>query len=556
MKSKNLSAVSVIVVSMLFFLTFHVHAASAQIKRLGGSDRYQTCSQIVNEGWKTSDYAVIVNGENYPDALSASVLAKKYNAPILLTQDNVLDSNAQYQIKRLGVTKVFIVGGTFVVKPSVENELRKMGISTERFSGADRNETSVAVAKQIGTDNGIILTTDSDFTDALSIAPIAAKLQMPIILMPDNFMPSSVSNFISGKTIPKTYVLGGESLTTGKDLISNSIVSKFQNVQKITGSNKYERNINIIDTFADKIDFSNVCFAYSEKFADALSGSTYAALKGNPIILLGDKPSNYTEIFLKNKGISISNVNILGGSAGIKDDVVSDVMSGNITTNLDDYTMQESKLADVNGDGIEEKVELYKKNRRGYYDYKIIIKNNNTDEIIGMLDREGDLLVEASLYCCDFDNNGVKDIGIRYKYGHGNTACRIYTFNKNILKSILEIGNGNSFKVPEYVLNVKWIEDSKIQVVLNKPNSQKVFLCNNLDKNTQLHFWGTGVQTSFTTGEDGIGAINTNEVIVSPEGNDLLTIQLIYMWDKTSNEWFVKDWKGISNDTNITEITN
>lgn len=61
----------------------------------------------------TSDYAILVNGENFPDALSASVLAKKYNAPILLTGSSSLDDTASNQLTRLKVKKVFIVGGKY-----------------------------------------------------------------------------------------------------------------------------------------------------------------------------------------------------------------------------------------------------------------------------------------------------------------------------------------------------------------------------------------------------------------------------------------------------------
>lgn len=566
MKIKILSVVSVITISMLFLLTSHVNAASAQIKRLGGNDRYQTCSQIVNEGWKTSECAVIVNGENYPDALSASVLAKKYNAPILLTQGDSLDSNAQYQIKRLGVKKVFIVGGTFVVKPSIENELNKLGVTTtERFSGADRNETSIAVAKQIGTDNGIILTTDSDFTDALSIAPIAAKLQMPIILMPRDSMPSSVSNFISGRNISKTYVLNGQDLITGQDLISDSVISKFPNVQEITGSDKYERNINIIDTFADKIDFSNICFAYSEKFPDALSGSAFAALKGNPIILRGDTSSNYTKIFLKNKGISINNLYIFGGNAGVKDDLVKNILSGDMSSDLDGYDIQEDELADVNGDGTEEKVQLYSKLTESnyYYDYKIVVRNKDTDKIIGAFDGVEDSWVKASLYCSDFNNDGIKDIGIKYTSGHGNTICNVYTFKKNILKSILVYGNANSPKAPYGVVDVKCIENSKVQVRLKSdPNSQKVFLCNNVNKGDSLYFWFSSCGMSFDTDENGIGCVNMTETLSSctndefAQPSNLFNVQLTYIWDKTLNKWVIKDWKGILDNTDVTQITN
>lgn len=318
MRRKLISFSSAFVIALMFIAS-SAKAAPAETKRLWGNDRYQTCSQIVNEGWQSSEYAILVNGENFPDALSASILAKKYNAPILLTQKNSLDSNTQDQLKRLGVKKVFIVGGPGVVGSVVQSDLDKMGIAVERFYGADRNETSVAVAKQIGTDNGIILTTDSDYTDALSVAPIAAKLQIPIILVPKDSTPSSIVNFISGKNIDKTYVLGGQ------DIISETVASKFPNVQRIDGDDKYIRNFNIITSFSNNVDFNNVVLASANNFPDALSGSAFAALNGNPIILVGNNSNYYIDNLIGNKGTK--KVYVLGGQASVKDGVVNDTVN-------------------------------------------------------------------------------------------------------------------------------------------------------------------------------------------------------------------------------------
>jgi putative cell wall-binding protein len=59
-----------------------------EFTRLGRLDRYETSAQIAAKGWGKSDYAVIANDENFPGALSAAPLAKKHNAPILLTQSD------------------------------------------------------------------------------------------------------------------------------------------------------------------------------------------------------------------------------------------------------------------------------------------------------------------------------------------------------------------------------------------------------------------------------------------------------------------------------------
>lgn len=335
MFNKKLLAITVALGIVSFSIT-NV-SAQTQTKRLWGNNRYETGASIVKDGWQTNSYyAVIVNGENFPDALSAAPLAQKFNAPILLTEDNNLNSNTAEQLKRLNVKNVIIVGGQGVVSTNVEKAINDLGIQTTRYKGEDRGETSVKVASQIGARNGIIVAIDDDYTDALSAAPIAASLQMPIILVSKNTVTSSLRNFILMNNIPKTYILGDTSI------ISDTVANMFPNVQRITGSDKYERNINVIKAFENNMNFSNVCVAYSEQFADALSGSVFAAANRNPIILIGDEVESCTDNFVKNKLSSIKNITVLGGSAGIKDNLVSKLVSGssgssdNNSVNLND----------------------------------------------------------------------------------------------------------------------------------------------------------------------------------------------------------------------------
>lgn len=302
-------------------LSISVKADSWKIKRLYGSNRYETCSKIAEEGWNTSNYAVIVNGENFPDAMSASVLAKKYNAPILLTESEKLNSNTYSEINRLKVKTVFIVGGTGAVSASVENKLQDMKIQTKRFSGINRNATSVDVANQIGTSNGIILTIDDDYRDALSAAPIAAKLQMPIILVPKYNIPYSVMNFVKTRDIPKTFIIGD------KDLISDNVSYGFPNVQRITGKDKFERNINIINTFKDRMNLDSIDLAYGDGFSDALSGSAFAALRGNPIALIGDSPAPATKNYILDK--APENIYVLGGTGVISEATLASLLGKN-----------------------------------------------------------------------------------------------------------------------------------------------------------------------------------------------------------------------------------
>ena len=319
MKRKLIEFICVVAVTLLFGIS--VKADSLQVNRLGGYSRYETNIKIIEQGWQKSDYAVIVSGENFPDALSAVPLAKKYDAPIVLCT-GLLDNSATYELQKLGVKKVFVVGGTGILSYTIEYKLESCGIDSERIAGENRYQTSIAIANKIGTQNGVVVTTGENFPDALSIAPIAGKLQMPIILSQQGVLDSIQKKFISDNTIPKTYVLGST------DIISDNVASKFPNVERIaTESDRFSRNLDIVATFGNDIDMSTVILASGADFPDALSGSAFAALNGNPIILVGEykypgysESANNTliEILLGNK--VTKNIYALGLQGSISDD--------------------------------------------------------------------------------------------------------------------------------------------------------------------------------------------------------------------------------------------
>ena len=57
--------------------------------------------------------------------MTASVLSKLLNAPILLTETNRLDPRVAAEIQRLGARDVIIVGGSSSVSEAVKKELAK-----------------------------------------------------------------------------------------------------------------------------------------------------------------------------------------------------------------------------------------------------------------------------------------------------------------------------------------------------------------------------------------------------------------------------------------------
>jgi putative cell wall-binding protein len=251
---------------------------------LGGADRYETSIKISQKGWpENSDYAVLATGANFPDALSAGPLAAKYSAPILLVKSKVLDAALEAELNRLAVKNVFIVGGTGVVSQQIEDSLKAKGIVVTRLSGKDRYETSVAIARQLDINESttVFLATGVNFPDALSVAPIAAAKQMPIILTEKTKLPEATKKFFAETRISKVYTVGGYGAVA---LAPGQLTTTWE--KRIEGANRYETNLNVMAEFADEISFTYTFFATGKNFPDALAGSALAGLALAPVVLV------------------------------------------------------------------------------------------------------------------------------------------------------------------------------------------------------------------------------------------------------------------------------
>lgn len=289
-------------------------------ERIYGNTRYETSYKLFNKGWSTADTVILASGVDYPDALTATPLAGKYNAPILLSRDTTLDAQPELKSTLInkGVKNVIIIGGQTAIPQVIQNQISSLGINVRRIGGSDRYETSALIAKEVGVNNGeIALAYGLSFADGLSIASIAAMKQMPILLTRDTILPNSTKNFINSNNINKTYVVGSTTV------ISNSVANQTKSPERLGGANRYETNSLIFNRFKSDIKLDSVYIASGLAFPDALSASAIAAKDGNFVLL-----SNIRQVegSVKNTLSSIrsglNNVYVLGSNVVISDNIL------------------------------------------------------------------------------------------------------------------------------------------------------------------------------------------------------------------------------------------
>lgn len=270
-------------------------------KMLAGEDRYETAVKVSKHGWTSAKNVVLVNSTAISDALAATPFAKLKDAPILLTTSKALTDSTKDELKRLQTENVYIVGGGSVISKDVVKELNDMGIKTERIFGSNREETAIAIAKNIDSKEVAVVNGYTGLADALSIAPVAADKQMPILISSKDDL-GKTGEYIKEKKIESSYVLGE------KGVISEEVEKALPKAERIGGENRRETNSKVLEKFYSEKEFSNIYVAKDGskdvgQLVDALSISTVAGKEKSPLVLVGKDISGGQKTYLESKTV-------------------------------------------------------------------------------------------------------------------------------------------------------------------------------------------------------------------------------------------------------------
>lgn len=297
--------------------------------RLAGSFRYETAVEVSKTGCDNSDYVVLARGDDFPDSLSGAALAKKFNAPLLLTNSELLTGVTRDEINRLKAKEVILLGSDDALSQQIEIDLEeKCSIPNEkihRIGGVDRYETAAKIAEWIGKspNKTCFMATGEDYPDALSASSISAIKQMPILLVKgkNGDIPQVVKDTLTKLGIEKTTMVGQS------DVVSSSIEDWLKenkyNPTRLGGDTRYDTCRQIYDYAIANYQITPevVGFAQGENFPDALASGPLAA-RFNGLVLLTREfiPSSIND-FLNTHKDKIKQFFISGGADVIPDDV-------------------------------------------------------------------------------------------------------------------------------------------------------------------------------------------------------------------------------------------
>ena len=289
--------------------------AIQSLKRVWGITAYDTMRTINSIAFPdSSQYAVLTTGESYWDALSASGLAGKLQAPVLLTQGASLSEQTRLELVRLGVQKVYICGGVNAISKSVEDELAALGIAVERVAGARASDTANEVAQHLEQTDEAFLATSWGYEDALSAAPYNYATKKPLFLTDytTGLLDENTLAAMKAQGITRIHIVGGTSVVP--QAVEDQLREQGIQIDRIAGETAYDTSIALADFLLTKgMHANNVGVATGWGFADALSGAALCG-KNNSILLLADA-SNVRAVkdVIEPHKSDITNAYIFGG---------------------------------------------------------------------------------------------------------------------------------------------------------------------------------------------------------------------------------------------------
>lgn len=200
--------------------------ASGDIKRLQGSDRYQTAAQIAYElkalkGGGDLATAFIATGENFPDALAASSIAAKMGAPVLLVRQDAVPGATAAAIDTLGVAETIVLGSDRAISDGVLAALP----SPTRLGGSDRFGTAKEIADwAIDTSGGgfstdeLFVVTGMNFPDAMPCGVVAAGHSSVMLLVYGDVPPATESYMTARKAYISNIRIVGSTNAISSDV--------------------------------------------------------------------------------------------------------------------------------------------------------------------------------------------------------------------------------------------------------------------------------------------------------------------------------------------------
>lgn len=525
--------------------------------RIYGQNRYETSFNIA-ENFDDSmvDNVILANGENFPDALSGSVLSKKFNAPILLVDNSNFDNNKYLQdyiynhLSKGG--NIYLLGGEASVSPAYVSQLKKTGnYNFIRLGGKDRFDTNISIVDemQVKTGTPVIIVSEENFPDALSISSVAALRGYPILMSNKDNLPDKIGQELSIIKPSKVYIIGGNSVVS--DQVRNQVQNILDytgqdDIVRIYGDDRYETSLNICRYF--NLDSNSVVLANGTNFPDALSGSALAAKLNSPIILIDGEDAEKQKGYIDS--VKYNRIFILGGNTSVSSTIEDSFKGENLNIGSKfgkDYNsiIVDYKIGDVIGNGSDQNVILTNDEHNVS---KLIIQDSKTGSILFKKAYNDYFPPKGKIELSDMNGDKVKDIIVTMEYGGSALmqACDIETFKNQKLTFLgTNMNETTYFPMQEDDLTFSLLNRNSLNIYSNISKKRYTVdlssdkYINDADKSLKIYpYVGHGPRfLTCDVDSDGVNELGIYQDISGANRDDIIASFITYYKYQESGMW-------------------
>lgn len=296
--------------------------------RIKGSNRYATSVEVARNSFEGNQEEVILaSGDIYADALVANGLVGLKDAPLVLNGVSKLDKTVAQYLKDVKAKKITIIGGNSAISGSVQDELEKMGLTTERISGTNRYETSVKVLQHFYKNNNqaaiknVFVASGEKFADALVASVPAALYARPILLTAKDNLPKVVKDAIESKAygIKEVTVVGGTGAVS-EHAYSQITVS---DLQRLKGKNRQLTAMAVANEYF--MNAGQAIVVDRTNFADALAAGQLGWKIKAPILLSQSKTVLGKDLAAYLRNNKMTEITIVGGTSSVAEGIAKEI---------------------------------------------------------------------------------------------------------------------------------------------------------------------------------------------------------------------------------------
>lgn len=193
-------------------------------------------------------------------------------------------------------------------------DIHPVGVSVDRIGGGDRFDTALKISRDaFPTTAPVVYITDgTNFPDALSAAPAAARDRGPLLLVTPMVLPAAVKAEII-RLAPAKIVVTGETGSVSAEVFAQ--LAALAPTVRVGGQDRYDTSRKIAETFPAGAT-TTAFIATGAAFPDALSASAAAGAVGAPVVLVRGSESAVDQPTIDLlKSLGVTKVFITGGPA-------------------------------------------------------------------------------------------------------------------------------------------------------------------------------------------------------------------------------------------------